>query len=514
MHIIQWDLLAGALGLMSYQTRYFSSVTILAAYLVHEIAMLRSMHTLRWLINPVVQTSFGFFFMGFVVPNILYFMPYETLAMLGMPTDITPWMDKLLWLVLLAAVALWIGYWSSLTSSLRRALNRSAFRRQVMRTDFNVRPLALVVLVALSLMGRLAAIRLHVYGYSSDLQSLAGAASLTQYLTIAGDLGRIALLLASLQYFSRTRVQGGSLVSMLGILGYELLFGFLSGFKAGVVTPVFVVGACYYFCRDRIPWTMVIVVPATIFAAYAVIEPFRVARDHDATFDGTSFWSIAETTIKSASGAASAGNESDLPDSGPGTTEKFLSRVDFTYVASLGIEFADTQPLPPDSPNFLGDIFLAPFYAVVPRFMWESKEMSRHGQWYTWVVLRKPEDLNTAVGMSPVTYLYFAGGAIAVLIGFFFVGAVQRFFTERFLFRSSGNEALIFMLMWSVIANVDSIYYSYIINAIRGFFGALLLQYLVLYPPTNQPRGFRINKSALASDLTDGTLPSSLIRSG
>jgi hypothetical protein len=46
------------------------------------------------------------------------------------------------------------------------------------------------------------------------------------------------------------------------------------------------------------------------------------------------------------------------------------------------------------------------------------------GLWYNQVVMEKDNFSSTAMG--PFAYLYFAGGPLAVFLGFFCVGIVQR----------------------------------------------------------------------------------------
>ena len=149
-----------------------------------------------------------------------------------------------------------------------------------------------------------------------------------------------------------------------------------------------------------------------------------------------------------------------------------------TYIASLGIEFADTRPLPAGSPAFLQDIFLAPLYALVPRALWESKEGARHGLWYQNEVIGIEGD-TTSVGMSPFTYLYFAGGALAVALGFLAVGITQRVWAERFLAPGTAGAAILFFAGVRMLAIPDSVFYAVIVDLIRSVPAALALQYVI-----------------------------------
>jgi hypothetical protein len=211
-----------------------------------------------------------------------------------------------------------------------------------------------------------------------------------------------------------------------------------------------------------------------IIAAYAVIEPFRAARYEETGFRGTSLTSIAETMLAAAVIEQGATGDTEKA----GTALQFLSRSTMTYIGSLGIEFVDTRPLPEGAPAFMRDIFLAPLYAVVPRSLWKSKEGSRHGLWYRNEVMEIGGD-TTSVGMSPFTYLYFAGGFFAVALGFLAVGIVQRAWAERFLASSAAGAVLVFLVGVRLLALPDSVFYSLIVDLLRSLPAALALQYVI-----------------------------------
>jgi len=78
--------------------------------------------------------------------------------------------------------------------------------------------------------------------------------------------------------------------------------------------------------------------------------------------------------------------------------------------------------------------------------------------------------------MSPFTYLYFAGGFVAVFMGFFVVGVVQRVWLERFLLAGSGG-VVIYMGMLGGLVNIDSSFNTFFIGLVRLFPLLLLAQY-------------------------------------
>ena len=456
------------------QTALVACTALLLAYLAMEVHRLHRNFPDHWLVNPAVLCSAVTFTLGFGITNLLYFFPEEILSELGQAPEVTPWMSKLMLLVLIGALGMWLGYWSPFAAALAAWISRQQWLDRILRREFDPRAWVLPVLVLVSLGSRLIQIRLGVYGYSSDWDLLIETESIRQYLSMADGLGKLALVVASLRRYSPAP-SGREKAWFAGILAYELFFGFLSGFKTEVVMPLVIVGLCKYLRRGHLPWRWVVLAAVAVFAAYAVIEPFRAARYQEAAFRGTSLTSIAETMLA----AAVAGPEGFAGAEQTGTAMQFLSRTSVTYVASLGIEFADTRPLPEGSPAFLRDIVLAPLYAFVPRVLWESKETARHGIWYRVAVMGfSGANETTSVGMSPFTYLYFLGGGLAVALGFFGVGILQRAWAE-FLVPGTAGAIIMFLIGVRVLAIPDSAFYSLIVDLLRLGPAALVLQYVI-----------------------------------
>lgn len=466
--------LSASLGALTSQSTLISLTLLLLAYLAAETYRLYRISPDRWLLNPVVLCSALTFTMGFGITNVLYFFPDEALSLVDQGPEVTPWMSKVMLLVLLGALAMWLGYWSPLARSLATWLSKPRWLDRVLRKNFDPRSGALGALVLVGLASRLVQIHLGVFGYSADYVRLLETASIRQYLTITDGLGKLALIIAALWYYSPDSPARAK-VWLVALFTYEVCFGFLSGFKSEVVMPFVIVGFCKYLRAGRIPWRWVALVPLAIIAAYAVIEPFRVARYEETGFRGTSLTSIAETAL-----VAAVTDRSETVDAEQiGVALQVLSRTTMTYIASVGIEFADTRPLPDGSPAFLQDIFLAPLYAVIPRALWESKESMRHGLWYRNEVIGIGGDETTSIGMSPFTYLYFAGGGIAVALGFLALGILQRAWAERFLVSESAGALLVFLVGLRLLSIPDSVFYSLVVDLLRFAPAALVLQYVV-----------------------------------
>jgi hypothetical protein len=462
------DWITNAHGLVAY-------TLLLLGHLFAETRILWAHEKQLFWINPVVLASIFTFVMAFGVTNILYFMPTEVVDLVGLEPISTPWMNQLMLLVVMGAISMWVGYSSSVGRGAGRMLHQSRFLRKWMSPSLRIHKPALYACLAISLIAKLWSIKLGVFGYSSTYDRLIEAANYTQYFAMADSLGKLALVGVALQCFSSSRyfVSDWSLLCL--VLAYEIAFGLLSGFKSAVVMPFIIVGLVYYSQHNRFPRWLIPAVVVGCIVAYAVIEPFRAARNESAGFVDTNLGGIVSTIIRG--GSANMNDDGD----GASTALSIVARSNMTYIASLGIEYAaNHNELPAGSPAFLADIFLAPAHALTPRFLWESKSLQNIGLWYTQEVMEL--DHFSSTGMSPITYLNFAGGPFAVILGFLMVGIFQRGLFDGFRHFGGGGLIVLFGLLGK-LAIIDNAFNSFFISIIRFLPILVVVQYVMLRRP-------------------------------
>jgi hypothetical protein len=445
---------------------------LLLAYAVIEVVLVRRTQRELWLINPAVQSALFLHFLPTASALLLPILPDELMTS-GFDPSADQWAIRYEWLNLVGAVALWTGYWSGAANVVARALAQSATLERWIRPQIALRLGVAVVLVLISSGFRLLAIRLGLYGYAASPDKRELAEAYSQYLSMAGELGKVTLVAFSLATFL------GKLSKwpMLVLLVMETGFGILSGFKSAVVLPIIIVGMCAYAVRGRVPMLLLPSIVIGLFSAYAIIQPFRAARYREFEFDGTSLFSIVDTF------AASRDSVYETDADGPvaSTTANFFVRASDVTSAAEGIEFAERwDVLPEGSPHFLEDIFLSPLYSVIPRALWEGKPVNDVGLWYTQVVMGEGTTSSTA--MYPVTYLNFAGGVVAVIFGFLAVGIIQSA-VFRGIAAHGGAAVFIVVCLVGSLGHVDSVYYSFFIALIRNVPILFALQWALFRGP-------------------------------
>lgn len=461
-------------GIQRPSTFLFLSFVVLAysaaqAWLVYKIE-----GDLFWL-NPVIHTALIGNVMSFAIGNITLFLPETLQDSVGFQ-GLSYWTNYYAVLAIVASIGLWSGYWSPFSRTLGWTIRNSQFLKRYLRSEFAVRVPVVILLVIVSMLCRLTMISHGIYGYSSDLESLSRTAIFKQYLSIGGDLGVVALLAVSLQHFSQPVGRSNTPWLVWLILVYEIVCGLLTGFKSQVVVPLLVLVIAHYATRGRFPrWSL----PAGLLLlglAYAVIEPFRAVRNADPNFENTSLFYIAEAM---SAPDQSFRNEDAEESWATAALVHFTSTRLEASMASLGLEYAsEHDELPSNSPEFLRDIFLSPAFAVAPRILWPSKPESFHGAWYHTEVIGLAG--NTSIGMSPITYLYFAGKGLAVFLGFFAFGIVQRGSLGLWGFGAGG--VFVFLGLLSSLRMPDSIYYVFIISIIRYAPLLIFIQYFLFEP--------------------------------
>jgi hypothetical protein len=445
-------------GWLSEERIFILLTLFVVGFGVMGVVWFYNVHGNGFLLNPLVLSTLLTFVVGFGASN------YVLLTEVGqvdrfLDTDPYRYLNKAMILIFFAMVSLWAGYRSGAGPWLTGKWIRSGVGKKYLRREYQPNYRVIAAFFAVSLSCRLLQVWFGVFGYSADLDPLIRLASYTQWLTMGANLGLLALLVISLTWFHGS-VDRRVLYLMVAFLMYETIFGFLSGYKAAVVMPFILTGVVSYYATDRFPWRALLAAIALLYLAYAVIEPFRALRYLDPDFKNRDIMEIA-------SGMARAGKNYDRAEVKDVFLAQIAPRLNSTLLAACAIKYMDQNQLPPNAPAFLQDLFLSPFHALIPRFLWPEKPMESRSLWFNSEVLGAPEDTLTSVGMTPIGYLYFSGGALAIGIGFFLIGIAQRWVATSFWKCGSGSAFVYFGLLGNLFTidhSVNAIFVSLVRN--------------------------------------------------
>jgi hypothetical protein len=443
---------------------------VLAAFLVSEIISLAKEHSGAWMFSPVFVSSTYLFGMGFFLPGLFAtVLPDAELQAVGLPTHSDYWINKHLLLAMLGACAMWAGFRSPIAPNFARAL-RTLRRRPFFRKGFQVQPWTVVALLCISVIARVIAIQHGIFGYTADAAAVEATAAYREYLGTMGDLGKLALLGLALSMAAASGASPFLAFAFAISLVIELGFGFLSGFKSAIVLPLLIVAAAYYVVRGRVYWWMLAGPIIAIAIAYAIVEPFRLAFNEGAVATTRSAESLSGLLVQVTTEPTLGDNQSLMG--------RIVSRGSLSTMGAAAIQFADTSPsLPAGSPGFLSDILMSPLLAFVPRFAWPDKPMQTLGVWFNDVVLGN--SFINSVGMGPIAYLYFAGGLLGVVIGFFAIGLIQRGIQSTLLESGESGAILAYLAVLPVLSGLDSYVPGILIWMMRYFIPIIIAQRLV-----------------------------------
>lgn len=463
--------LAMVTGLLSNTQTLTLQTLLLLLYVSLEIRRLWARNGRAFLINPVVLASIVTIAIPYGITNIAFALPERIVAQVGLHTAVDVWINQLMLLVLLGTCSMLVGYDSASGRKLGLMLRRSRALRKWLSSSSRIRTSTLYAFLTISVVARLWAIKLGVYGYSSGQERLLEGAAYREYLSIAQSLGTLALVGLALLCFATPRPPLWHRLLLALTLGYEVLFGLLSGFKSAVVFPIIIVGIVSYSQRNRVSRKLLLAAVIALIAAYGVIEPFRAARQQNPSF--------VETSIQRIVGTMATATLSGGAEGTPSTWLRVLASSNLTLAGSHGIEYAALGELPPGSPDFLSNIILAPAYAFLPRFVWATKPLQNIGLWYTNRVIG--HEFNSSTAMGPITYLNFAGGPLAVILGFLIVGILQRGIYDGLRGFGVGGLIVFFGLL-GTLARIDSAFYTFFVALIRLTVLLVLAQKLLLQP--------------------------------
>ncbi len=137
---------------------------LIVGYSIFQILLLRRHHPTIWLLNPAVQYAI----MGHIILTssfvILLFFPVNTLLELEIRFNTNIYYVHVYyqWLNLIAAVALWSGYWSGLANQLACKITKLKVIKKLHRNSIKLNLLATWVIISISAATNLIRIKLGV----------------------------------------------------------------------------------------------------------------------------------------------------------------------------------------------------------------------------------------------------------------------------------------------------------------------------------------------------------------
>lgn len=456
------------LGMIGDKSAYFVFTILVLTLGLFEFRIERRLSPRLWLLNPAMLATLLTFVLSYGVTNLLFLLPVYSSFVISRNIEFHATMATSQYYAVLALAAMWLGYRMRLSQKIGRALGASF----PVSRGTSVKRSAIIGMMVIAIAARSYQLSIGVYGYVASAENLASNASVSQYLAMASRFGLLALALAALQTY-RPGGQHMDKLMMMVLLVVEVAFGFLSGFKGAVLTPIIVVILCHYMAGRGISRSHVLAGVVLLSLAYAVIEPFRQSYNAQGRGGASDFASVATMLV-----ASDSVSERD-PVTAAGLFQQVALRMNLSNIGAYGIDYADDPDRhSPDDPRFLNNILLSPAMAFVPRAVWPSKPLADSGRWYTQQVLGK--QINSSTAMGPVSFLYMAGGVTAIVVFFLIIGMMQRALFVWFNPFASFGGAMIYLVVVGNLAFIDSAIDSLFVTMIREVPLILILSHLII----------------------------------
>ncbi|MBK9284687.1 MAG: hypothetical protein IPM51_10280 [Sphingobacteriaceae bacterium] len=468
-------LLISVREIFSAKTLFIIYTSTLIFYLIIEVALARVRDKTNYLLDPAVLASLFTFILSFGITNYIFinedsFFGDQLFDRLG--TEAFKYLADAMPLVIIGAIAMWVGNHSILGYKLYQLLTSSIINvKKYIRQSLEFNYGLILSLFILSVLARIIAIYLGVFGFTQGDESVNAYSGLEWSLNLIGEAGKLSLLILSLTYFNPTENKRYKLTFII-IFIIELLLGILSGMKANIMLPFLIITFSYYLINKRIKKSYVLFFIAAVFVAYAIVEPFRILKKIDPHFESTPSY-----ILKSFVEAYTLSKEFNLknPDLSESIFVSALMRSNYVIEIAKVKEYDDKVGLQYDDPDFKYNLFTFPIQAILPRILWSDKPIQSLGNWYTRNVWGWDSESFTA--MTPFGFLYFAGGIPYIIIFLFIIGIMQNALF-RFIKLGSGG-IIIYVGLLSTVVLIDSTVNGIFIYWLRLFPIFLVLQYFI-----------------------------------
>lgn len=448
----------------------------LITYLSFESYHQRRKEPERWMLNPAILASVFTFILSFGITNLLFLIPdsYFSISLYNkMGEHPFELLSKAMTSIILGSIAMWFGYKSKAGTRFYNFITKKMINlSRYVKSEFKLNYFFIFTFIIVSILARLHSISLGIYGYAQSPEELEEATGIAQTLYYLGLLGTFSFVLISLSYFSN-KSSFKLKILFITMLSIELFFGIISGMKSAAVMPVFIPFVCYLIINNKINKSLMIATLVMLFIAYAIIEPFRILRNIDRGFKSDPVY-IIETMFEAyeINKQIKLSNQSD---DNP-FIYSVLGRTSYIMDAAKAIEHKDERGLTNMDPDFKFRLYTFPLQAFVPRAIWQNKPKEDIGLWFTQEVWGYSYYSSTA--MSPIGFLYFAGGNFFIVVVFFIIGILQRTLVN-FLKLGAGGAIIFLGLLGSVVL-IDSTVNTIFVNWIRNLPILIFLQYIFL----------------------------------
>ncbi len=372
---------------------------------------------------------------------------------------------KTLFAINIASIAVWLGYETAVGIKLYDKYTKNSIYSGVLNSDINIDKLMIFGLFAYVMKAYLFSIGL--FGRIVDerfFEEGVGYKDGSQ-LRIFANASFLFLFLFGVYTFKNFKQK--NIIILVVCLGIEMVYGFAYAARSAIIYPIVLVFVAHYYVNRKLNVGMIVGLVVVVLFAFSAGLDFK-------NYSLSSSYQKATNPLEA---IREFSEYSEVYTDNTATTtsqgyEALVGNSNHSRVVAIAMKYKDNGRDDlfgkSDHPDFLFSFFTVPFDAFVPKFVQGSTEFP-WGLWFKNEVLQHNTHLKYSIGMTPVSYLYFTGGFIAIFLGFFLQGILLRF-NEQFLFEKKIFFILHFLVIFAVLVEFDSVVYATYINLLRILF--------------------------------------------
>jgi hypothetical protein len=304
--------------------------------------------------------------------------------------------------------------------------------------------------------------------YTADAETRESSLAFLQWLVFCANLLNGALLVSAIEVLGK-QSRGWLIRIVFGSsLALSLVVGAISGMKEELLKPILFLVLVYGITRGRIP-RVVFLLPLLLVLIYPFENAYRANldmgyRSEIRTLDGLS--AVLEKTL--ADVVEGSTSRSEIVGTGLESSTSRLSLLSY---------LRDVVGLP--DPSLLnGDdkIWLAPLYAVLPRFLWKDKPDLNKGGRFS-VLLGGSE--TTASTVTPIGDLYAMYGTFWLAAGMLIYGICLQIYMNWASRGHAERNIFIYLSMLLPLINLEATVVGVVSESVQLFVLVSLTSYLI-----------------------------------
>lgn len=323
------------------------------------------------------------------------------------------------WYTLVASQVLWISFY--LIPNFKIRFFKKAEIKGVSKT-------LIFLLVGISLLAFFIGIKLNIYGYVAAHEKV----KFLSYMRVAVSLGLLAIIFLAVYHYDYSN----SRKVLYGLIVLYFFVGVAFGSKSTSVLPVFLLIISLYMTKRKIKIYHLLIGILSIVLAYKIIEPFRTYYHSKGVY-----YNVEKISEFSQLFIDSYKYSSDTANTNFGIS--FVERQSYVVPLAMTIQYADSNDY--YASEEWKNLALSPFYAIIPRFLWESKPLANFGSWASVNIFSLAETTN--IGITPQGYAYLVARFAGIIIFFALAGTIQKIMFNAFYLNPCYISFYIFMYL-------------------------------------------------------------------